>query len=47
MTGHPRRDTDVISRLSTSTIEDLSFYIGFGMELMVNMMVYDEIMTFA
>ena len=27
--GHPRRDTDVISRLSKSTIQDLSFYIGF------------------
>ena len=26
---HPRRDTDVISRLSKSTIQDLSFYIGF------------------
>ena len=26
---HPRRDTDVILRLSKSTIEDLSFYIGF------------------
>ena len=29
MNGHPRRDTDVISRLSKSTIQDLSFYIGF------------------
>ena len=27
--GHPRRDTDVKLRLSKSTIEDLSFYIGF------------------
>ena len=26
---HPRRDTDVILRLSKSTIQDLSFYIGF------------------
>ena len=26
---HPRRDTDLILRLSKSTIEDLSFYIGF------------------
>ena len=26
---HPRRDTDVISRPSKSTIQDLSFYIGF------------------
>ena len=39
---HPRRDTDVILRLSKSTIEDLSFYLGFTMELMVKMMVYDE-----
>ena len=29
MNEHPGRDTDVISRLSKSTIEDLSFYIGF------------------
>merc|ERR1712110_763009 len=29
MNEHPGRDTDVISRLSNSTIEDLSFYIGF------------------
>ena len=26
---HLRKDTDVILRLSKSTIEDLSFYIGF------------------
>ena len=44
--GHPRRDTDVILRLSKSTIEYLSFYIGFTMELMVKMIVYDETMTF-
>ena len=42
MNGHSRRDTDVISRLSKSTTEDLSFYIGFAMELMVNMVVLDE-----
>ena len=29
MNEHHRRDTDVILRLSKSTIEDLSFYIGF------------------
>ena len=29
MNDHPRRDTDVISRLSKSTIQGLSFYIGF------------------
>ena len=27
MNGHFRRDPDVISRLSKSTVEDLSFYI--------------------
>ena len=31
--GHPGRDTDVASRLPKSRIEDLSFYIGFTMEL--------------
>ena len=36
MNGHPRRDTDVIFRLSKSTIEDLSFYIGFTMELLAS-----------
>ena len=30
MNGHPRRDMDVILRLSKSTIDFLSFYIGFG-----------------
>ena len=30
MTGHPRRDMDVISRLSKSTIDVLSCFIGFG-----------------
>ena len=29
MNEHPGKDTDLISRLSKSTIEDLSFYIGF------------------
>ena len=29
MNQHPRRDTDVISRPSKSTFNDLSFYIGF------------------
>ena len=47
MNGHPRRDTDVILRLSKSTIDDLSFYEGFEKELMVKMVVYDETMTFA
>ena len=43
--GHPRRDTDVILRLSKSTIEDLSFYIDFVKELMDKMVVYDETVT--
>ena len=34
MNDHPGRDTDVISRLSKSTIEDLAFYIDFTMELL-------------
>ena len=46
MNGHPRRDTDVILRLSKSTIEYLSYYIGFAMELIVKMIVFDETMTF-
>ena len=29
MNEYPGMDTDVISRLSKSTIQDLSFYIGF------------------
>ena len=37
---------DVILRLSESTIEYQSFYIGFTMELMVKVVVYDETMTF-
>ena len=36
MNDHPGRDTDVISRLSKSTIEELSFYIGFTMELLAS-----------
>ena len=46
MNEHPKRATDMILRLSKSTIEDLSFYIGFVKELMVKMVVYDETMTF-
>ena len=33
---HPRRDTDVMLRLSKPAIEDLSFYIGFTMELLAS-----------
>ena len=44
--GHPRRDTDVILRLSKCTIEYLSFSPGFTMEVMVEMMASDEIMIF-
>ena len=47
MNGHPRRATDMISRLSKSTIDVLSFYIGFVKEFKVKMIVVDEIMTFA
>ena len=45
MNGHPRRDTDVISRLSKSTIDFLSFFIGFGSLRRVKMVVLDEHMT--
>ena len=44
-TDHPGRDTEVILRLSKSTIEDLSFWIGFISECRVNMIAYDETMT--
>ena len=43
---HPRRDTDVILTLFKATIEDLSFYTGFTMELMVKVMAFEETMTF-
>ena len=36
MNGHPRRDTDVISRRSKSTIDNISFYIGFTMEVLAS-----------
>ena len=39
---HPRRDTDVISRLSKSTIEDLSIYKGFVKESIVKIDVFGE-----
>ena len=47
MNGHSRRATDVILRLSKSTIDFLSFYIGFGRSCRVKMIVFDEINTFA
>ena len=43
---HPRRDADAILRLSKTTIEDLSFYIGFVTDLMVKMKVFDENVAF-
>ena len=46
MNGHPRRATDVILRLSKSTIDFLSFYIGFVKEFRVKMVVFEETMTF-
>ena len=42
MNGYFRRDLDVISRLSKSTIDFLSFYIGFGSLSRVKMVVLDE-----
>ena len=44
MNGHPRRAADMISRLSKSTIDFLSFYKGFGSYCRVKMVVFDEIM---
>ena len=46
MKGHPRRDTDVILRLSKSTTDFLSFYIGFGSLSRVKMVVLDENIAF-
>ena len=46
MNGYPRRDTNVILRLSKSKIEDLSFYIGFTMELIVKIVVFGEQIAF-
>ena len=43
MRGHPRRDTDVILRLSKSTTDFLSFYIGFGSLSRGKMVALDEI----
>ena len=45
--GHSRRATDVISTLSKSTIEDLSFYLGFVKELIVKTVALDERIGFA
>ena len=36
MNRHSSRDTDMISRQSKSTLEDLSFYIGFTVELLAS-----------
>ena len=44
MNGHIRRAMDVISRLSKSTIDFLSFYIGFGSYCRGKMVVLDETM---
>ena len=38
----PRRDTDMISRLSKSTIDFLSCHIGFGSLSNIKMTVFDE-----
>ena len=45
MNGHSRRAMDVILRLSKSTTDFLSFYIGFGSLSKVKMVVFDEQMT--
>ena len=42
MNGHPGRDTDVILRLSKSTIYDLSFDIGFVKDLIAQMFFSDN-----
>ena len=42
MNGHFRRDPDVISRPLESTIDVLSFYIGFGSLSRVTMVVFDK-----
>ena len=42
MNGHPRRAMDVILRLSKSTTEDPSVFIGFRRGSRVKMVVLDE-----
>ena len=42
MNGHSRRAMDVILRLSKSTTEDLSVFIGFRRGSRVNMLVFDK-----
>ena len=46
MNGHFRRDPDVISRPPESTIDFLSFYIGFRSLSRVKMVVLDENIAF-
>ena len=46
MNRHPRRDPDVILRLSKSTTEDISVFIGFGSLSRVKMIVLDENIAF-
>ena len=43
MNGHPGRAMDVMLRLSKSTTEDLSVFIGVGSECRIKMMVFYEI----
>ena len=45
MNGHFRRDPDVISRLSKSTIDFVSVCIGFGSLSSAKMVVLNEILT--
>ena len=46
MNGHFRRDSDMILRLPESTIDFLSFYVGFGSLSRVQIFVLDENKTF-
>ena len=46
MNGHPRGATDVILRLSWSTIDVLSIFIGFRSQSRVNIIILNEILTF-
>ena len=43
---HPRRDTDVISRLPDTTTQDLSVFIGFRCSNRVKIIILDESMNF-
>ena len=46
MNGHFRSDPDVISRLPESTLDFLSFRIGFAKVLVVKIVILDENIAF-